>query len=67
MIDLNILIYLDPWVSPKKAKRLLRVRRGTNRRGGSSITTECCSSSGCTWEEYAEYCPTNKRHITKFI
>ncbi|XP_037938683.1 probable insulin-like peptide 7 [Teleopsis dalmanni] len=26
-----------------------------------SITNECCTKAGCTWEEYAEYCPTNKR------
>ncbi|KAJ8950485.1 hypothetical protein NQ314_007872 [Rhamnusium bicolor] len=51
-----------PWLQPNKAKRLLRFRRNVNRRSGSSITNECCKSSGCTWEEYAEYCPTNKRY-----
>ncbi|KAK5649912.1 hypothetical protein RI129_000941 [Pyrocoelia pectoralis] len=50
-----------PWISAMKARQLVR-----SRRGGSSITSECCSSSGCTWEEYAEYCPTNKRH-TVFV
>ncbi|XP_031332858.1 probable insulin-like peptide 7 [Photinus pyralis] len=50
-----------PWISVMRARQLVR-----SRRGGSSITSECCSSSGCTWEEYAEYCPTNKRH-TVFV
>nr|BBI47311.1 insulin-like peptide 4 [Gnatocerus cornutus] len=53
-----------PWLAPKKAKKLLRFKRGLNRRSGSSITAECCKSSGCTWEEYAEYCPTNKRYTS---
>ncbi|KAJ3666452.1 hypothetical protein Zmor_001894 [Zophobas morio] len=53
-----------PWLAPKKAKRFLRFKRGLNRRAGSSITSECCKSSGCTWEEYAEYCPTNKRYTS---
>ncbi|XP_018562495.1 probable insulin-like peptide 7 [Anoplophora glabripennis] len=53
-----------PWLVPNKAKRLLRFRRNINRRSGSSITNECCKSSGCTWEEYAEYCPTNKRYTS---
>ncbi|XP_060524822.1 probable insulin-like peptide 7 [Cylas formicarius] len=52
-----------PWLPRNKAKRLLRFKRGINRRS-SSITNECCKSSGCTWEEYAEYCPTNKRYTT---
>lgn len=60
-----IIFFLDfPWLTPKKAKRLLRFRRGINRRTGASITAECCKSSGCTWEEYAEYCPTNKRYTS---
>ncbi|CAG9827594.1 unnamed protein product [Diabrotica balteata] len=53
-----------PWKSRQDAKRLLRFRRSFERRSGSSITHECCKSSGCTWEEYAEYCPTNKRYTT---
>ncbi|KAL3279470.1 hypothetical protein HHI36_016980 [Cryptolaemus montrouzieri] len=52
-----------PWINEKKAKRFLRSRRTINRRTGS-ITSECCKSSGCTWEEYAEYCPTNKRYTS---
>ncbi|XP_049820865.1 probable insulin-like peptide 7 [Aethina tumida] len=50
-----------PWISPTKAKRYLRFKRDV-KRSGPSITSECCKSTGCTWEEYAEYCPTNKRH-----
>ncbi|KAF5276241.1 hypothetical protein FQR65_LT04046 [Abscondita terminalis] len=64
----NVKVYEDennfvkfPWISPMTAKQFVR-----SRRGGSSITSECCSSTGCTWEEYAEYCPTNKRH-TVFV
>ncbi|KAJ8916968.1 hypothetical protein NQ315_008368 [Exocentrus adspersus] len=53
-----------PWLVPNKAKRMLRFRRNIGRRSGSSITNECCKSSGCTWEEYAEYCPTNKRYTS---
>ncbi|KAK3883118.1 hypothetical protein Pcinc_012546 [Petrolisthes cinctipes] len=29
-----------------------------HRRHASSITAECCTPDGCTWEEYAEYCPS---------
>ncbi|XP_019870236.2 probable insulin-like peptide 7 [Aethina tumida] len=50
-----------PWLIPSKAKSLLQFKRGI-KRSGSSITSECCMSTGCTWEEYAEYCPNNKRH-----
>ncbi|XP_023016976.1 insulin-like peptide 7 [Leptinotarsa decemlineata] len=53
-----------PWKSPRRAKRILRFRRSIDRRSGSSITNECCKSTGCTWEEYAEYCPTNKRYTS---
>ncbi|XP_044762237.1 probable insulin-like peptide 7 isoform X1 [Coccinella septempunctata] len=52
-----------PWIPEKRAKLFIRSRRGINRRTGS-ITSECCKSSGCTWEEYAEYCPTNKRYTS---
>nr|CAH7740270.1 unnamed protein product [Callosobruchus chinensis] len=52
-----------PWQSPQKAHSFLRLRRTLTRRS-SSITNECCKSTGCTWEEYAEYCPTNKRYTT---
>ncbi|CAG9864112.1 unnamed protein product [Phyllotreta striolata] len=53
-----------PWQTRREAKRLVRFRRDLERRSGSSITHECCKSSGCTWEEYAEYCPTNKRYTS---
>ncbi|XP_042233096.1 probable insulin-like peptide 7 [Homarus americanus] len=42
----------------------VRGRRGSHyrrRRQSSSITAECCTTVGCTWEEYAEYCPTSSR------
>nr|AIU40991.1 insulin-like peptide 1 [Sagmariasus verreauxi] len=32
-----------------------------HRRQSPSITSECCTTVGCTWEEYAEYCPTSSR------
>ncbi|GAB0099353.1 Probable insulin-like peptide 7 [Sergentomyia squamirostris] len=51
-----------PWIDSTNALEILRMRR--NSRGhptGSSITRECCTRVGCTWEEYAEYCPSNKR------
>ncbi|CAG7830054.1 unnamed protein product [Allacma fusca] len=31
------------------------------KREEKSITDECCGSAGCTWEEYAEYCPAHRR------
>ncbi|XP_066962342.1 probable insulin-like peptide 7 isoform X1 [Macrobrachium rosenbergii] len=34
---------------------------GRRRRQSQSITSECCTAAGCTWEEYAEYCPTSSR------
>ncbi|XP_055710013.1 probable insulin-like peptide 7 [Phlebotomus papatasi] len=51
-----------PWLDKSDALTVLRIRR--NSRGqptGASITRECCTRVGCTWEEYAEYCPSNKR------
>ncbi|XP_045106137.1 probable insulin-like peptide 7 [Portunus trituberculatus] len=30
-------------------------------RHAPSITSECCTEMGCTWEEYAEYCPSSSR------
>ncbi|XP_017773459.1 PREDICTED: probable insulin-like peptide 7 [Nicrophorus vespilloides] len=51
-----------PWISDEEAHFMVRTKRAANRNGGSSITAECCSRKGCTWEEYAEYCPTNKRY-----
>ncbi|TMW45227.1 hypothetical protein DOY81_009691 [Sarcophaga bullata] len=49
--------FLPMWINAGLAQTLLRTRRSS----GHSITTECCTKAGCTWEEYAEYCPSNKR------
>nr|CAD7404174.1 unnamed protein product [Timema cristinae] len=59
----------SPFVSVVEARVFLRSRRDRKRRSaaGGSITDECCQASGgCTWEEYAEYCPANKR-LRKFL
>lgn len=48
-----------PWLSMEEAHQMLRFRR--NMKPSGSITSECCTKIGCTWEEYAEYCPSNKR------
>ncbi|EDV92131.1 probable insulin-like peptide 7 [Drosophila grimshawi] len=45
------------WLHVNVANMLLRSRRTD----APSITNECCTKMGCTWEEYAEYCPSNKR------
>ncbi|KAH8387911.1 hypothetical protein KR093_010299 [Drosophila rubida] len=45
------------WLHVNYANMLLRSRRSD----APSITNECCTRTGCTWEEYAEYCPSNKR------
>ncbi|KAM8720461.1 hypothetical protein ACLKA7_006498 [Drosophila subpalustris] len=45
------------WLHVNYANMLLRTRRSD----APSITNECCTKIGCTWEEYAEYCPSNKR------
>ncbi|XP_035891199.1 probable insulin-like peptide 7 [Anopheles stephensi] len=51
-----------PWAIDREvAYAFLRTRRNGKRRSGGSITAECCTRTGCTWEEYAEYCPSNKR------
>uniref|UniRef100_A0A182NWL6 Insulin-like domain-containing protein n=1 Tax=Anopheles dirus TaxID=7168 RepID=A0A182NWL6_9DIPT len=51
-----------PWAIEREvAYSFLRTRRTGKRRSGGSITAECCTRTGCTWEEYAEYCPSNKR------
>ncbi|XP_041785865.1 probable insulin-like peptide 7 [Anopheles merus] len=51
-----------PWAIDREvANAFLRTRRTGKRRSGGSITAECCTRTGCTWEEYAEYCPSNKR------
>uniref|UniRef100_A0A1B0FMR1 Uncharacterized protein n=1 Tax=Glossina morsitans morsitans TaxID=37546 RepID=A0A1B0FMR1_GLOMM len=45
------------WLDPREVNIFLRTRRSNI----PSITNECCTKVGCTWEEYAEYCPSNKR------
>ncbi|XP_062533209.1 probable insulin-like peptide 7 [Armigeres subalbatus] len=58
----NALPFLARWtISKEQAQSFLRTRRTGKRRSGGSITAECCTRVGCTWEEYAEYCPSNKR------
>ena len=34
------------------------------RRHQKSITTECCSTNACTFEEFAEYCPIRYKERT---
>ncbi|XP_073829638.1 insulin-like peptide 7 [Musca autumnalis] len=48
---------MTKWFTPDIAYSFLRTRRSRD----PSITSECCTRTGCTWEEYAEYCPSNKR------
>ncbi|XP_061393725.1 probable insulin-like peptide 7 [Musca vetustissima] len=48
---------MTKWFTPDIAHAFLRTRRTRD----PSITSECCTKTGCTWEEYAEYCPSNKR------
>ncbi|XP_026469769.1 probable insulin-like peptide 7 [Ctenocephalides felis] len=61
-----------PWIGAEMSLRMVRSRRSARIRGGGgprvppSITSECCNAVGCTWEEYAEYCPNNKR-INQFV
>ncbi|XP_017484592.1 PREDICTED: probable insulin-like peptide 7 [Rhagoletis zephyria] len=45
------------WLQLDYVNTMLRTRRAD----APSITNECCTKVGCTWEEYAEYCPSNKR------
>lgn len=61
-----------PWLDRDTATQMLRTRRGRRRvasgvgghsQGSGSITAECCTQNGCTWEEYAEYCPANNRAV----
>ena len=41
------------------AVRRRQQQRQRNKRG---ISDECChGQDGCSWEEYAEYCPANVR------
>ena len=53
-----------PFIPAKKAhsmvgKRLRIPKRRAIKRG---IIDECChGAAGCSWEEYAEYCPANRR------
>lgn len=48
---------LIPWIKRNSAHEMIRKKE----RAQTSITSECCTRTGCTWEEYAEYCPLNKR------
>lgn len=50
---------VQPWVPIEEAHQMIRFRR--NMKPSGSITSECCTKIGCTWEEFAEYCPSNKR------
>lgn len=53
---------LIPWESRNSFGALLRTKRKMKRLSNfGSIMAECCTHTGCTWEEYAEYCPSNKR------
>lgn len=62
LFKMNKKAEMNPWLSSKEvAMQMLRTRRN----GGKGITSECCTRSGCTWEEYAEYCPSNKRRHNK--
>lgn len=47
------------WLHVNYANMFLRSRRSDG--NTPSISNECCTKAGCTWEEYAEYCPSNKR------
>ncbi|XP_017055067.1 probable insulin-like peptide 7 [Drosophila ficusphila] len=47
------------WLHVNYANMFLRSRRADGH--APSISNECCTKAGCTWEEYAEYCPSNKR------
>ncbi|KRK06044.1 uncharacterized protein Dyak_GE16307, isoform B [Drosophila yakuba] len=47
------------WLHVNYANMFLRSRRADGHT--PSISNECCTKVGCTWEEYAEYCPSNKR------
>lgn len=52
------------WIPIEEAHQMIRFRR--NAKPSGSITSECCTKSGCTWEEFAEYCPSNKR-INQYV
>ncbi|KAK7872575.1 hypothetical protein R5R35_013801 [Gryllus longicercus] len=58
---------VEPLLAPGAAARALGLlarggRRRRRRRRDASITAECCARPrGCTWEEYAEYCPAPRR------
>ncbi|XP_054164647.1 probable insulin-like peptide 7 [Oppia nitens] len=56
----------EPFLSAKEATNMfgiLRYKKSNNRRlNKRGIIDECCNGSdGCSWEEYAEYCPANGR------
>ncbi|CAG2165757.1 unnamed protein product [Oppiella nova] len=55
-----------PFLLPKEANNMFgifRFKKSNNKRiRKRGIIDECCNgSAGCSWEEYAEYCPANGR------
>ncbi|XP_042860749.1 probable insulin-like peptide 7 [Penaeus japonicus] len=53
-------LFVTTWVHDQGGRRRGRSHY-RRRRQSPSITTECCTVAGCTWEEYAEYCPSSNR------
>ncbi|CAL8120380.1 unnamed protein product [Orchesella dallaii] len=55
------------FISKPLADTLIKPWSGYARRKreDKSITDECCSVAGCTWEEYAEYCPAHRRQQSR--
>ncbi|XP_037788563.1 probable insulin-like peptide 7 [Penaeus monodon] len=53
-------LFVTTWVHDQGGRRRGR-SHFRRRRQSPSITTECCTVAGCTWEEYAEYCPSSNR------
>jgi hypothetical protein len=55
----------ETFLSSKKANMfgILRFKKANRRRQYKrGIIDECCQAdAGCSWEEYAEYCPANRR------
>ena len=47
----------------------LRIKKSSNRRiSKRGIIDECCNgAAGCSWEEYAEYCPANRRNRNQYL
>ncbi|XP_014669779.1 PREDICTED: probable insulin-like peptide 7 [Priapulus caudatus] len=67
MIHKDGVFDINEVLTAKRAHSFLRsrgtpTRRVARNRNRDNIVTECCvQDRGCTWEEYAEYCPTHKR------